>query len=137
MFVLHERLEADTHAIVDWPVSSVRLMNDATYPWLILVPRQNGIRELHELSKDDRAQVMEEITQASMVLSEMYGPDKINVGAIGNMVPQLHIHVVARTVSDPAWPGPVWGAHPPRPYDNEAHSATLAALSKALEGVFG
>ena len=74
MFVLHERLEADTHAIVDWPVSSVRLMNDATYPWLILVPRQNGIRELHELSKDDRAQVMEEITQASMVLSEMYGP---------------------------------------------------------------
>ena len=136
MFVLHERLEADTHAIVDWPVSSVRLMNDATYPWLILVPRQNEIRELYELSQADRNQVMEEISQASKVLNGLYGLDKINVGAIGNMVPQLHIHVIARTVSDPSWPGPVWGAHPPKPYDDETFSATLRTLSKALEGVF-
>src|SRR5436305_12089537 len=85
-------------------------MNDRRSPWLILVPERDSVREIHQLSPADRAALIEEIAQASGVLERLFHPDKLNVGALGNVVPQLHVHIVARTVGDPAWPGPVWGS---------------------------
>jgi len=125
MFVLHERLENDTAFVIDWPTSTVRLMNDTSYPWLVLVPRFNGISELHHLEPADQAQVMEEISAASRSIERLFSPDKINIGALGNLVPQLHIHIVGRFGTDAAWPGPVWGAHPPTPYEPNKLKVTL------------
>lgn len=131
-FVLHERLAADTVALDDWPLCRVLLMNDANYPWLILVPRRPDLKEIHDLGKDDRAQLTEEICRASLALLSRFTPDKINVGALGNLVPQLHVHVIARFTTDPAWPGPVWGKQPPVPYELAALQERVAALKEAL-----
>lgn len=117
MFVLHERLIADTSPVDEWNLSTVLLMNDANFPWLILVPRRPGLSDLHDLDETDRPVVMAEIARASRALQALFQPDKINVGALGNMVAQLHIHVIARHVGDPAWPGPAWGAVDAVPYD--------------------
>lgn len=108
-FALHARLMADTHMIGDLPLCRVLLMNDARFPWLILVPRRAKLHELGDLSVEDGVTLMNEIRLASGVLREVLSPDRINVAAIGNLVDQLHVHVVARTVTDPAWPGTVWG----------------------------
>jgi diadenosine tetraphosphate (Ap4A) HIT family hydrolase len=132
-FVLHERLAADTITLADWPLCRVLLMNDASYPWLILVPRRSGLTEIHELAADDRSSLIEEIARAGRALTSGFTPDKINVGALGNMVPQLHIHVIARFRSDPAWPGPVWGKQPPVPYE----SAALQERIDTLKAAFG
>lgn len=132
-FVLHERLAADTITLADWPLCRVLLMNDASYPWLILVPRQAGLSEIHELAADDRSRLIEEIARASLTLKSGFEPDKINVGALGNMVPQLHIHVIARFRSDPAWPGPVWGKQPPVPYESGALEERIVALKAAFD----
>ncbi len=132
-FVLHERLAADTITLADWPLCRVLLMNDASYPWLILVPRRAGLTEIHELAADGRNTLIEEVARASLALTSGFQPDKINVGALGNMVPQLHIHVIARFRSDPAWPGPVWGKQPPVPYE----SAALQERIDTLKAAFG
>lgn len=132
MFVLHERLAADTAVVCDWPLSAVLLANDATYPWLILVPRREGLRDFHDVAAADRPALMDEIDRASRALQALHAPDKINVAALGNMVPQLHVHVIARTTTDPAWPGPVWGAAPPVPYDPAALDEVLARLRAAF-----
>lgn len=108
-FALHPQLAADGLFLVDWPLSQVLRMNDAAYPWLILVPRLTGAREIIDLSAADRVRLMDEIAWASQALKDLHRPDKINVGALGNMVPQLHIHVLGRFGDDPAWPKPVWG----------------------------
>ncbi len=92
-------------------------MNDARFPWLILVPRRNDLSELIDLDASDRATLMEEIAAVSAVLKSRPGVDKINIGALGNIVRQLHVHVVARSVGDAAWPGPVWGAGAAVRYD--------------------
>lgn len=131
-FVLHGTLAADTVEAARWPLCRVLLMKDSRYKWLILVPAQPGLTELHDLSEADQSALMGEIARASRALSRLYAPDKINVGALGNMVPQLHIHVIARFRGDDAWPDPVWGAHPPLPYDAEDLAATLDALQDAL-----
>ncbi len=131
-FVLHERLAADCITLADWPLCRVLLMNDASYPWLILVPRRAGLKEFHEMTEADLAQATAEICAASRALQSRFAPDKINIGALGNMVPQLHIHVIARFRDDPAWPGPVWGAQPPVPYE----SGELQARSEALQAAF-
>jgi diadenosine tetraphosphate (Ap4A) HIT family hydrolase len=131
-FNLHERLDADCHLVTDWPLSRVLLMNDSTYPWLILVPRLAGLRDLDDLSPSRMMEAGEEIRHLSKVMKELFKPDKMNVAALGNMVPQLHIHVIARYADDPAWPGPVWGVRPPQPYEEEALAATLDALRVAL-----
>lgn len=131
-FVLHERLAADTVALADWPLSRVLLMNDQSYPWLILVPRRPGLKEIHDLGKDERAQLTEEICRASRALQSRFSPDKINVGALGNLVPQLHVHVIARFKSDPAWPGPVWGKQPPVPYESGALQERVAQMKVAF-----
>lgn len=115
-FVLHPQLAADTQWLCDGPLSCILLMNDARYPWLVLVPRRAAASELHELSSEDRAVLIEEIAQASAVLQARAGITKINVGALGNIVPQLHVHVIGRAPGDAAWPGPVWGRGERVPY---------------------
>ena len=108
-------------------------MNDARFPWLILVPAKKGIRELHELIPNDQMRLMEEITLCSQLLEKIHTPDKINVGALGNLVPQLHIHVIARRHSDAAWPGPVWGFGKPEPYLKTEREQAIAEIQKAIE----
>jgi diadenosine tetraphosphate (Ap4A) HIT family hydrolase len=107
---LHPTLARDTIEVARLPLCRVLLMNDRRFPWLILVPEREAVREIHELPAVDRAVLIEEIARASQALERLVRPDKMNVGALGNVVPQLHVHVVARSVADPAWPGPVWGS---------------------------
>ncbi|HEY2884425.1 MAG TPA: HIT family protein [Rhizomicrobium sp.] len=127
-FTLHPRLVADTMFVVDWTLSRVQLMNDARYPWLILVPHKTHLVEFFDLSKPDRELLMEEVALAARCLKEISGATKINVGALGNLVPQLHVHVVARHPGDPAWPGPVWGHSPAVPYDAFARDSLIARI---------
>ena len=115
-FTLHPRLESDSLLIRDLPLSQLRLQNQKNVPWLLLVPRRAEAREIFDLTAEDRAVLMDEITQTARVLTDLYSPDKINIGALGNIVPQLHIHVIARFSTDPAWPASIWGAVQPAPY---------------------
>jgi len=131
-FSLDSRLAADTVAVVDLPLSAVRLMNDATYPWLILIPRREGAVEIVDLAPEDRVQLMDEIARVSGVLRAMTRCDKLNVAALGNMVPQLHVHVIGRFAGDPAWPGPVWGKAPAQPYAEAPREGFIAALRARL-----
>lgn len=130
-FVLHPRLEADTVFVADWALSRVLLMNDARYGWLVLVPRRAGAVELFDLGLEDRSVLMEEAARAAQLLMTIGKAAKINVGALGNLVPQLHVHVVARNPGDPAWPGPVWGHGPSVPYEATARDAMIAQIVKA------
>lgn len=131
-FEIDERLAADSAAVINWALCRVRLMNDRTFPWLILVPARPGLKELHDLESVDRGALMAEISRASRGLSEIYRADKINVGAIGNIVPQLHVHVVARFRNDAAWPKPPWGAVPAEPYSAAELEQALARLRTVL-----
>jgi diadenosine tetraphosphate (Ap4A) HIT family hydrolase len=131
-FALHPRLAADAAPVTRLALCRVLLMNDARVPWLILVPERPGLSELHALPAGERALLMEEIAAASRVLERLYRPDKLNVGALGNLVPQLHVHVIGRYRSDAAWPGPVWGSGPARPYE----TAALAAECERLRAAF-
>lgn len=108
-FSLDPRLENDTEPVLSLALSDILLMNDARFPWLIMVPRRAGKAELIDLEHHDRAALMEEIALVSEALKTVTACDKLNVGALGNAVRQLHIHVIARFSADPAWPGPVWG----------------------------
>lgn len=134
-FTLHHRLAADTAPVCDLPLCAVLLMKDARFPWLILVPRRENISEIIDLAEQERAVLMKEIAQLSAVLKSLTHCDKLNVGALGNMVPQLHVHVVARFKDDPAWPGPVWGAGTAEAYALEAMDAFLERLCEALGAV--
>ena len=124
-FTLHPRLAADTSFIADWPLCRVLLMEDARYFWLVLVPRLDGMTEITELTAQDRALLMEETARAGALIK---GDAKLNIGALGNLVPQLHLHVVARHPGDPAWPGPVWGHSPAVAYDDAARAARIALV---------
>ena len=106
------------------PLSRVRLMNDRSWPWLVLVPEREDTTELFELDAEERRLLVEEVALASTVLRDLFQPHKINVAALGNQVSQLHCHVIARFRHDLAWPRPIWGAQPPIPYD--AHEQTVA-----------
>jgi diadenosine tetraphosphate (Ap4A) HIT family hydrolase len=131
MFDLHPRLAADTVFVADWGVSRVLLMNDARYRWMILVPRIANAVELHDLTQTDRAVLLEEIVKTSERVKRLTGATKINVGALGNVVLQLHVHVVARSPGDPAWPAPVWGHSPAVPYDGAAAKAFIQEFVNA------
>jgi diadenosine tetraphosphate (Ap4A) HIT family hydrolase len=131
-FALHERLRADTAEVAAWDLSLLLLMNEARWPWLILVPRRPAVREIEDLSASDRGRLIEEAAAASRLLQALHAPHKVNIAALGNMVPQFHLHVVARTEGDPAWPKPVWGQFPPAPYEAAALEARLSALRQAL-----
>lgn len=132
-FALHPRLEADCLPIGGLALSRVLLMNDATYPWLILVPERANVREIDDLTAADRALLIEEVALAGAALREAMADDwpieKINVGALGNIVAQLHIHIVGRRSDDAAWPAPVWGRAPARPYEPAAARRRIAAIA--------
>src|SRR5262245_5431888 len=115
-FSLHERLRADTIELTRWPLSVVLLMNVRHWPWLVLVPRRPDIREIHELREADQHALTAEIVRASRAVTGLVKPHKINIAALGNVVPQLHVHVIARFTDDAAWPKAVWGTVPPEPY---------------------
>jgi len=132
-FILHPRLAADTVFVVDWPISRVLLMDDARYPWIVLVPRRADVTELFELGVQDRAALTEEIARAAHVLKTLSGAQKINIGALGNLVPQLHIHIVARDEGDAAWPGPVWGHGAAVRYDPARRDEFVEELRARLQ----
>lgn len=132
VFTLHAQLDADTLAVGELGLCSVRLMNDATYPWLILVPRVSDASELIDLSDAQQGLLMRELSQCSRVVQQQFQPDKLNVAALGNMVPQLHVHLIARFIGDAAWPAPVWGKAPAQPYSEAAAEALLGDLRRAL-----
>ncbi len=116
LFTLHPTLARDTVEVIRLPLCRVLMRNDRRFPWLILVPERESVREIHELVAGDRAILIEEIALAGEALTRLVRPDKLNVGALGNVVPQLHVHVIARFATDPAWPGPVWGSGAAVPY---------------------
>lgn len=122
-FQLHQRLAADTISLGRTLLCEARLMNDRTWPWVILVPAVPGIREIYQLEEADQQRLLTESSALSKDMMTLFGGDKMNVAALGNMVPQLHLHHIVRFEGDPAWPGPVWGKQAPVPYsDSELES---------------
>ena len=133
-FVLDPTLEADTLEIVTLPLCVARLMNDRRFPWVILVPARPRVSEIIDLDAADRGLLMEEIALVSTAMRDLFHPTKLNVGALGNVVTQLHVHVVARFASDAAWPGPVWGT-PAERYGPDEIDRRLAPLRYRLAGL--
>ena len=129
---LHPQLTQDTIDIGDLPLCRVLVIKDANYPWLLLVPRREGAVEIIDLDEVAQAQLMTEIARVSRALKDITKCDKLNVAALGNMVPQLHVHIIARRSSDAAWPRPVWGVVPTKRYTPEALAERLAMLRAYL-----
>jgi len=134
-FTLDARLAADTLLIGDLPLSRALLMNDARYPWVILVPRRAGLIEITQLAAPERAQLMEEAALAAGAILALAQVEKVNLGALGNIVRQLHVHVVGRRAGDAAWPGPVWGQGAAEPYQAPVGEARLGWLRARLAAV--
>ena len=122
-FELAPELKRDCIELADWPLCKVLLMNDSQYPWFILVPRIDNVKEIIDLSESQQQLFWSESAKLSRVLNDVFRPDKLNVAALGNMVPQLHIHHIARFKNDVAWPKPVWGLFPSVPYQNEQETS--------------
>lgn len=116
MFSLHPQLEKECFAVGELPLSRLLLLNDARYPWFLLVPRREAVTEIYQLAQADRQQLIAESSGLGEFLMEAFGGDKLNIGALGNLVPQLHLHHIVRNKTDEAWPGPVWGVGTPSPY---------------------
>lgn len=133
-FDLNDRLAADTWTVKDLALCRVLLMNDKRYPWLILVPRRKGLRDFHDVAAADKATFLAEIDHVSEVLKVQTTAHKMNVAALGNMVPQLHVHVIARFEKDEAWPNPVWGLGTPVPYASSEVGGLIEVLKKGLVG---
>lgn len=131
-FALDPQLVKDTVPVVDWPLCRVLLMNDAAYPWLVLVPRRDGLRDLDEVAEADLPLLSQEIQRASRALKRTTGAHKMNVAALGNISPQLHIHIIARFTDDAAWPRPIWGVQPAQPYGAQTLIERIGALERAL-----
>ena len=132
IFQLDSRLSADTLPVGDLELSRVLLMNDARYPWLILVPRRAGLVEFLQLDREDCAALDAELRLCALALMELHRPHKLNVAALGNVVRQFHVHVVARFEGDAAWPRPVWGGPPAPPYAAAEAVARVKDLRAAL-----
>jgi len=132
-FVLDPQLASDSHPIAEWELSSLRLMDDSNYPWLILVPRVADARELIDLDAAQQTILLGEINRASRALKRVFRPHKLNIAALGNLVPQLHVHLIARYTDDPAWPAPVWGRRHARPYEPEALVERVQQIRAALD----
>ena len=131
-FVLDPRLKADTQHLAALPLCDVLLMDDARYAWLILVPRLAGCTEILDLPEAGRAQLWQEINQIAAVLRGAVPCDKLNIGALGNIVRQLHVHVIARNEGDAAWPGPVWGQGVAKRYGDAQLQSIMQRLRAAL-----
>ena len=130
-FSLHQRLTTDTHSLGKSRLCELRLMNDSTWPWIILVPMRDNAREIYQLEEADQQRLLWESSELSRAMMELFAGDKLNVAALGNMVPQLHLHHIVRYQDDPAWPGPVWGVQPPVTY-GEAELARVRELLKSV-----
>jgi diadenosine tetraphosphate (Ap4A) HIT family hydrolase len=135
MFTLDARLATDAVFVSDLPLCQLRLIDDARYPWFVLVPRRAGIREIYELDAVDRAALLEESCVLAEAMMRVFAPTKLNVAALGNVVPQLHVHHIARYSGDDAWPAPVWGKHPALAYTDDARDARIAVMREALAGI--
>ena len=133
-FTLHPDLLRDSLPVGSFPLCDVRMVNDATYPWFLLIPRRAGLRDVVDLDGEDYVRMWEESRQLGAALMRAFGGEKLNVAALGNMTPQLHIHHVVRFAADPAWPGPIWGVVPMRPYAPDDRSDTTARVCEALPG---
>jgi diadenosine tetraphosphate (Ap4A) HIT family hydrolase len=129
---LHPQLADDTHPLAHWPLCEVRLMDDAHHPWLILVPRVEDAVDITDLDATQQSALMREIDRAARALQATVKPHKLNVAALGNIVPQLHVHVIARYRDDIAWPRPVWGTATAQPYSPEQLVERVALLGTAL-----
>ncbi|MDP3859843.1 MAG: HIT family protein [Stagnimonas sp.] len=134
-WTLHAQLAADTLPVGDFPLSRLLLMNESRYPWCILVPRRAGTRELHRLDDGDQLQLLRESTALARAMEAAFQPHKMNVAALGNVVPQLHLHHIARYRGDPAWPAPVWGKFPPLAYEPPAAQERVEHLRRLLPGL--
>lgn len=129
---LHPQLEKDTINIGDLPLSRVLVIKDANYPWLLLVPRRADAIEIVDLDEVAQAQLMTEINRVARALQDVTKPDKLNIAALGNVVPQLHVHIIARRKSDAAWPRPVWGVVPALAHDPQEVEAFIGALRRKI-----
>ena len=128
-FVVDPVIASLTQTIADWPLSRLFVFNDSRYHWGLLVPRRAGVIEMCDLAPEDQVQMMAEIVKLSNIIRTLPGVEKLNVGNLGNMVLQLHVHVIGRFKGDPAWPGPVWGHSKAVPWD--AQAPLIAAVSKS------
>jgi len=133
MFALDPRLRNDTITLGQLPLSRLLLMNDRTYPWFILVPQREGVREIYELDALDQQQLLRESSHLAKTLAALFHPDKLNIAALGNVVPQLHLHHVVRFRHDPSWPAPVWGKAPAVPYPPEEIATIRDRLTSLLD----
>ena len=133
MFKLHPQLAQDCFELGAFPLCRLLLMNDSNYPWFILVPQRAEVREIYQLSQADQAQLLRESSHLAQVLARLFEADKMNIAALGNMVPQLHLHHIVRYRGDAAWPAPVWGRVPAEPYTD----AGVALLLERLRGALG
>lgn len=129
---IHPQLLKDCMVIGKMPLSHLLLMLDANYPWFILVPERVGIREIYELSMTDQQQLLHESSNLGNALMQGFRGDKLNIAALGNIVPQLHVHHIVRYQNDPAWPAPVWGKVPVRPYDTDLQDTIISVLKQNL-----
>lgn len=132
LFALDPRLAADTVPVADWPLCCVLLIRDARFVWLVLVPKRAGISEILDLGQPDRQQLTAEIDRAALGLRRAVSCDKLNIAALGNVVSQLHVHVIARRKTDAAWPKPVWGLPHPEAYDDTELSGLISRLNAAF-----
>ena len=133
MFELHARLDQDCEQLGRFTLCRLLLMRDANYPWCILVPERAGVSEIYQLTAADQQQLMRESTALAETMAKVFAADKMNIAALGNVVPQLHIHHIVRRRDDPAWPAPVWGTLPVRAYTENELARTATLLRNALE----
>lgn len=128
MFELHAQLKKDSYVLGRFALCHLLLMNDAQYPWFILVPARDNVSEIYQLTADDQQQLWQESSQLAAGLMQVFEGDKMNIAALGNVVPQLHVHHIVRYTADPAWPAPVWGKYPARPYTETERDNVLHKL---------
>lgn len=132
MFELHPQLVADTVAVGEFPLSKLLLMNDSQYPWCILVPKRANVREIYELVLDDQQQLQAESSLLGKTMMALFSGDKLNIAALGNVVPQLHLHHIVRFTDDVAWPKPIWGQQPVIAYEESVLAQRIRNLQEAL-----
>lgn len=133
MFLIDPKLQSDTHFIADLGISRLLLMNDCNYPWLILVPRVPGAVELIDLSGEEQTKLLDEINSLSKILKENFSAEKINIATLGNMVRQLHFHLIARYKNDASFPKPIWGALPTKPYLPEEAKEIITKIKSLIK----
>lgn len=136
MYQLHDQLRQDGIAVGDYPLSHLLMINDEQYPWFVLVPRRDEVSEIFQLDQADRAQLLAESCELAAAMKDVFAADKLNIAALGNMVSQLHVHHIARYHNDPAWPAPVWGKAPARPYSDRLRQERLERIIAVLSSEF-